>query len=168
MLQKKICMLGAYGVGKTSLVRRFVESMFDEKYHTTLGVKIDKRVVETQDTRLTLVLWDLAGDDEVEQVKLTHLRGASGYILVVDGSRKSTLDRAVALRERVEDALGKLPAVLALNKCDVREQWDVNEGTVEIALAHHMPIFTTSAKTGEAVEAMFEALVIQMLRDTQG
>lgn len=168
MLQKKICMLGAYGVGKTSLVRRFVESMFDEKYHTTLGVKIDKRVVETLDTRLTLVLWDLAGDDEVEQVKLTHLRGASGYILVVDGSRKSTLDRAVALRERVEDALGKLPAVLALNKCDVREQWDVNEGTVETAFAHHMPIFTTSAKTGEAVEAMFEALVVQMLRETQG
>src|SRR5208283_3569574 len=60
MLQKKICMLGAYAVGKTSLVRRFVESIFDEKYHTTLGVKIDKCEVEIGDIHLTLVLWDLA------------------------------------------------------------------------------------------------------------
>ncbi|HME08132.1 MAG TPA: ADP-ribosylation factor-like protein, partial [Bryobacteraceae bacterium] len=105
MLQKKICMLGAYAVGKTSLVRRFVESIFDEKYHTTLGVKIDKCEVEIGDIHLTLVLWDLAGDDEMEQVKLTHVRGASGFILVVDGCRKSTLDRAFALRERVEEAL---------------------------------------------------------------
>jgi len=163
MLQKKICMLGAYAVGKTSLVRRFVESIFDEKYHTTLGVKIDKCEVEIGDIHLTLVLWDLAGDDEMEQVKLTHVRGASGFILVVDGCRKSTLDRAFALRERVEEALGPIPAVLALNKSDLRQEWEVSPASVEEMFAHHMPVFVTSAKTGEAVEDMFRALATRML-----
>jgi len=166
MLQKKICMLGAYGVGKTSLVRRFVESIFDEKYHTTLGVKIDKRVMEIGDTRFTLVLWDLAGDDEVEQANLSHLRGASGYILVVDGCRKSTLDRAVLLKQRVDQVLGPVAAVLALNKCDINDQWAVTPAMVEEIFAHHMPVFVTSAKTGHAVEEMFQALAIQTLGET--
>jgi len=150
-------------VGKTSLVRRFVESIFDEKYHTTLGVKIDKREMEIGDTHLTLVLWDLAGDDELEQVKIAHLRGASGYILVLDGCRKSTLERALALKERVEQSLGPIPAVLALNKSDLRQQWDMSPASVEEIFAHHMPVFVTSAKTGEAVEPMFQALAIRML-----
>jgi small GTP-binding protein len=165
MLQKKICMLGAHGVGKTSLVRRVVESMFDEKYQTTLGVKIDKRVIEVRGTVVTLLVWDLAGEDEVEQIKLSHLRGASGYILVVDGCRKSTLDRAVAIRERVEESLGRVPFVLALNKADLRGQWDLSPAIVQEILARDAPVFLTSAKTGEAVEAMFEALAMHMLTE---
>ncbi|MCC6858982.1 MAG: GTP-binding protein [Bryobacterales bacterium] len=163
MIQKKICLLGAYGVGKTSLVRRFVESLFDESYHTTVGVKIDKKVLQVSGTAVMLMLWDLAGEDEVEQVRLSHLRGAAGFILVVDGCRKSTLLLASALRERVRAAFGELPYVLAVNKSDLLEQWEINPG--DRLNGDPGDVFITSAKTGACVEQMFERLAAKMLTD---
>ena len=76
-LQKKICMLGASGVGKTSLVRRFVQSIYSEKYHTTIGVKIDKKTVKAGDTEVNLLLWDLQGEDDTFKIRPAFLRGAS-------------------------------------------------------------------------------------------
>ena len=87
MIEKKICMLGASGVGKTSLVSRFVSSIFSDKYLTTVGVKVDKKVVAVDDTQVTLLLWDIYGQDEFQTVKPAYLRGASGYLLVADGTR---------------------------------------------------------------------------------
>ncbi len=164
MIQKKICMLGAYGVGKTSLVKRFVESLFDERYQTTVGVKIDKKVVTVNKTSVMLMIWDLAGEDEVEQVRQSHLRGASGYILVIDGCRKSTLARALALRERLGTAFGDLPHVLALNKADLQDQWEV--GTADLRNdGDPTDLFVTSAKTGASVPQMFERLARKLLDD---
>jgi len=161
MIPMKICMLGAYGVGKTSLVRRFVESMFDERYHTTVGVKIDKKVLAVDNTSVMLMIWDLAGEDEVEQVRLSHLRGAAGYILVVDGCRQSTLTIALALKERVVSVCGNLPFVLAVNKSDLREEWEVDPtGPLTGAPTD---VFVTSAKTGTLVQQMFETLATKML-----
>jgi small GTP-binding protein len=87
MLKKKICMLGYYGVGKTSLVSQFVNHLFADKYQTTVGVKIDKKVVELKGRQVTLMLWDVAGEEDDAPVKLSHVREASGYLLVVDGRR---------------------------------------------------------------------------------
>ena len=81
MIKKKICMVGLYGVGKTSLVKRFVQSLFDDKYLTTIGVKVDRKDVDVEGRAVSLAIWDLAGEDEVAQVKTSHLRGASGYLL---------------------------------------------------------------------------------------
>jgi GTPase SAR1 family protein len=94
MIQKKICMLGSFAVGKTSLIRRFVESIYSEAYHTTVGVKIDKRVVRHNDSDVTLVLWDLYGEDEFQKMRWPYLRGAAGYLLVADGTRRNTLEKA--------------------------------------------------------------------------
>ena len=90
---KKVCMLGAYAVGKTSLVRRFVHSMFTDKYLTTVGVKIDKRQVQHNGKEVTLLLWDLYGEDEFQRVQTSYLRGSSGLLIVADGTRLSTLDK---------------------------------------------------------------------------
>ena len=107
--KKKICMVGACGVGKTSLVRRFVESIFDESYQTTIGVKIDKKDLELDGREVTLVIWDMAGEDEFAQVRASHLRGASGYLLVADGSRKSTLATSPELGTENSDRAGPCP-----------------------------------------------------------
>ena len=155
-------MLGAYGAGKTSLVRRFVESMFDERYHTTVGVKIDKKVLDVDHTSVMLMIWDLAGEDEVEQVRLSHLRGAAGYILVVDGCRQSTLALASSLKERVESVCGYLPYVLAVNKADLREEWEVDP--TDTLTGDATEVFVTSAKTGTLVQQMFETLATKMLK----
>ena len=99
-LQKKICMLGGFSVGKTSLVKRFVESVFSETYLTTVGVKIDKKTVVLSDRIVNLILWDLAGEDNISSLRMSYLRGAAGYVLVADGTRRSTLNVALSLRER--------------------------------------------------------------------
>jgi small GTP-binding protein len=155
MLKKKLCMVGAFGVGKTSLVRRFVDSIFDERYLTTVGVKIDRKDMNIDGKSLTLMLWDLAGEDDLAQLNVSHLRGASGYILVADGCRASTLEKAVELQQRVTQALGPLPFVLVENKADLRDQWEVQNKRVA---EYGWPTFETSAKTGTGVEEMFVGL----------
>jgi len=106
MIQKKICMLGSFAVGKTSLIRRFVESIYSEAYHTTVGVKIDKRVVRYNDSDVTLVLWDLYGEDEFQKMRWSYLRGAAGYLLVADGTRCNTLEKAFQLEQRIREEFG--------------------------------------------------------------
>src|SRR5580700_10653949 len=105
MLQKKICMLGSFSVGKTSLVRRFVESIFSDRYLTTVGVKIDKKVVQVNGQDVTVMLWDLYGEDEFQKIRMSYLRGASGYLLVADGTRLATLEKTIAIKEEAEKAL---------------------------------------------------------------
>jgi len=94
MIQKKVCMIGTSGVGKTSLVVKFVHSIFSEKYLTTVGVKIDKKTVAVDGNEIMLMIWDLAGDDDYQRLQTSYLRGTSGYLLVADGTRLITLDRA--------------------------------------------------------------------------
>ncbi len=159
-LKKKICMVGQYGVGKTSLVRRFVESMFDERYLTTIGVKIDRKDVVVGDASMTLMLWDLAGEDDLAQLKVSHLRGASGYILVADGCRAASLAKAVELQQRIAEQLGPLPFVLVINKADLRDRWEVKDSAIAET---GWPTFESSAKTGAGVEEMFLALAAKLL-----
>src|SRR5574342_650264 len=106
MIQKKICMLGSFSVGKTSLVRRFVESIFSDTYLTTVGVKIDKKQLRVDDHDVTLMLWDIYGEDEFQKLHMSYLRGAAGLLLVVDGTRRSTLDKALAIKEEAYKTLG--------------------------------------------------------------
>lgn len=162
-LQKKICMVGAFAVGKTSLVARFVHSIFSEKYHTTIGVKIDKKELMVASQSVTLLLWDLAGEDDFLQVRMSYMRGAAGYLLVVDGARRDTLDTALRLQERVESAIGNVPFVLVCNKSDLRAGWEIDEETLTALRAKGWVIVLTSARSGAGVEEAFLALAKKIL-----
>lgn len=163
LVQKKVCMLGATSVGKTSLVRRFVESVFSEKYHATIGVKIDRKLVEVGDTTVSLLLWDLQGEDEIERVRLSYLRGASGFLYVVDGTRPETLDTVRTLRTLAEGTVGEVPSLLFLNKSDLTERWALDETAIAASGLGAIPAIRTSARTGDQVESGFQRLVQQML-----
>jgi small GTP-binding protein len=163
MIQKKICMLGAFATGKTSLVARFVKSIFSEKYHTTVGVKIDKKVVKVGSEDVMLMLWDLAGEDEFNKVQMSYLRGSAGYILVVDGTRSSTLDKAFSLQKNVEEAIGKVPFILVLNKSDLVEDWEIDQATITELTDQGLVVIKGSAKTGEGVEELFLSLAEKMV-----
>ena len=162
-IQKKVCMIGAYAVGKTSLVRRFVESLFDERYQTTVGVKIDRKRVLVRGREVTLVLWDLAGDDDLAQLRASHLRGAAGYILVADGTRTSTLDQAILLQEWIAAKLEPAQFVLAVNKADLQPEWRLDPAKTELLAQHGWVVFSTSAKTGQGVENLFLTLAEKLL-----
>lgn len=156
---RKVCMLGDFGVGKTSLVARFVSSVFSDKYLTTVGAKIDTKQVDLGDGNgVKLVVWDLAGGAEVTPQVKTYLRGATGYLLVIDGTRANTLHSARGLKEAADTLIPGKPGVVLLNKNDLRDQWEVSEADIEALRADGFIVFETSAKTGESVEEAFSRL----------
>ena len=163
MLEKKICMLGTLAVGKTSLFRRFIEGIYSEGYQTTIGVKVDKKAVREAGQEVKLVLWDIFGDDKFQKVQASYWRGMSGYLLVVDGTRRNTLDEALALNQRVLDTGLKVPAVLIVNKADLADQWEIGDDRLAQLAQSGWEVMRTSAKTGENVDAAFSRLTLKML-----
>lgn len=157
MIQKKVCMVGVFGTGKTSLVQRFVNSMFSERYLSTVGVKIDRKPLDLDGTALSLVLWDLAGRDGQEDISPSYLRGAHAVLYVADGTRKETWEQLPELRALAREAAGEVPELLALNKSDLADRWALGPGE-EKALAGSWDLLRTSAKTGVGVEEAFQRL----------
>jgi small GTP-binding protein len=161
-LQKKVCMIGGFSVGKTSLVKQFVESVFSETYLTTVGVKIDKKTVNLNGNAINMILWDVAGEDDISSFKMTYLRGCAGYVLVADGTRPSTLDVALSLRARVEAEYGPLPFVLLLNKSDLQDQWAIDSAAMDELRQAGLSVRPSSARSGEGVEDAFLELAVRI------
>ena len=165
MIRKKICLLGTSAVGKTSLVDRFVKGIFSDKYLTTVGVKISKKTVHVRDYRVELLLWDLNGEDRFQKLSSSYLRGAAGYFMVVDGSRRDTLESARIIHRRASEDIGDIPVCLLLNKSDLEDEWEISEDEIEGLREDGWNIFVTSAKTGTGVEEAFLSLASMVVPD---
>jgi small GTP-binding protein len=163
MIQKKICMVGASAVGKTSLVSRFVKSIYSDIYHATIGVKIDKKNLKVGEQEVNLMLWDIAGEDEFQKITTSYLNGAAGYILVVDGTRQETLEQAISIQTRVEAVVGPVPFILLINKSDLEKQWEVTPEMIKQLTGKGWTVVQSSAKTGLGVEDAFQTLGKAML-----
>ena len=169
MIRKKVCLLGSFAVGKTSLVRQFVHSIFSERYHTTVGVKIDKKSVQVQVddgalTEVTLVLWDVQGEDKFSSIPVSYVRGSSGLLLVADGTRPRTLDDALGIAESAQGSLrGDVPVRLLLNKSDLDDQWEVSSQELLRKAGDAFAPRVTSAKSGAGVDEAFRELAKSML-----
>ena len=158
----KICMVGATAVGKTSLVSRFARGTFSDSYRTTIGVAIETKNLEREGSVTQLVIWDLSGEDEFQNVQAAYFRGAAGYLLVVDETRPETADAALSLKAKLERTVGSLPFAVAVNKAD---KADLNaplrltsEQLDQLRNAGFDPV-RTSAKTGAHVDEVFGNLV---------
>ncbi len=158
MLKKKVCMVGAFSVGKTSLVQRFVKSIFSDQYLTTVGVKIDKKSLDVDGNPVELLLWDIQGEDELSKMRLTYLRGAAGLLLVVDGTRASTLDTALAIKAAADESGETVPAIVLFNKSDLAPQWEIDDAAIAGVEARGLRTLRTSAKDGSGVEEAFVSL----------
>ena len=165
MIKKKVCMLGAFAVGKTSLVQQYVHSIFSDKYHTTVGVKIEKAQVNINNANVDLIIWDLHGEDEFQHVRLSYLKGSAGCIYVVDGTRRATLITALNLKEIVERTMGKIPIVLVINKSDLEDQWELDPSILDEISGQGITVVRASAKTGMAVEQIFQLLTKKMMEE---
>ncbi|HEY6943167.1 Rab family GTPase [Dokdonella sp.] len=151
----KVCMLGDFGVGKSSLVARYVRGTFSDRYLTTVGVTVDSKEIALpgRDT-LTLVLWDIAGGSMLDAPSTSYLRGASALVLVADGTRETSLSSALTLLMQSRDTLPDAIAVLAVNKLDLGERWEVAATTLA-ELRRSLPVFETSALSGGGVDDAF-------------
>jgi small GTP-binding protein len=159
-------MLGLLSVGKTSLVEQYVNSIFSDKYLTTIGVKISKKGININGTEISLVLWDMEGKDDYTEINMLYLRGAMGFFVVADMTRSETFEAAIKIRQTVLEMLGRnTPNLLLLNKSDL-PNWEVDNKQVEKAVASGIKILRTSAKTGTAVNEAFETLARDMLAVT--
>lgn len=162
MQTKKICLIGDYSVGKTSLFRRFISHHFSDQYITTVGVKVETRVVELNDGQsIKLVVWDIAGADSLSTIGRQYLLGAHGYLLVADGTRQNTLNTALSLHEDAAKSLGNVPFLGLLNKCDLTDQWDVADSF----LSEQPDWLMTSALNGKNVEAAFSRLAQKLVEE---
>ncbi len=152
---RKICMLGDFGVGKTSLVARYMRNTFSDTYLTTVGVKVDSKEVDLGELGvLKLVVWDIAGRSVLDALNMSYLRGASGLLLVADGTREASLRTAIDLLLQSRSVLADAEAVLIVNKLDLVERWEVAPSTLA-ELRQTLPVIETSALSGDGVEQAF-------------
>ncbi len=165
MIKKKICIMGAFAVGKTSLVERFVKSIFTNKYLATIGVKIEQKDIEIADKLVRLIIWDINGEDDHQNVKTAYLKGMAGYFLVADGTRKETLEIAEDLQNRALTATGNEVFTLLINKSDLTQTWEIDDNLINEFKAKGWNVIITSAKSGENVEEAFIDLTNRILEN---
>lgn len=165
MIKKKICLLGAFAVGKTSLVRRFVSGFFEERYMSTIGVKIDRRSLRVGGREIDLIIWDIAGGVPESCASPVYLSGLAGYLIVGDGTRPVTCEAAVDLIKYVGDQEGVKPNILLLNKVDLTSDWRLDDAREEELKNSVGLLLKTSAKTGNQVDTALTAIAEMMIAE---
>lgn len=166
-------MLGDFSVGKTSLIRRFVEREFSDKYLSTVGVKISRKTVEChsaghqKQVNVQMLIWDLEGNTKFKAVTPMHLQGASSAVIVADVSRQVTVEH---IQDHVQDFLGVNPKghiIVALNKVDLLDEEKLEKMLQILSFKANPQViatYSTSAKTGAHVDEIFQKLAYQMLK----
>ncbi len=160
---KKIVVLGHFGVGKTSLIRRFVTNTFSDNYKVTIGVHITKKVIEiSAEDKVSLILWDLEGTDDIVSIRNSYLLGTHGAIFVFDVSRPSTFQQLSSDLAILNEKLPKVPLMIVGNKADLVSEVEVKALFEKYALKVD---FLTSAKTGKTVNELFLNLALLLTAD---
>jgi small GTP-binding protein len=165
MLKAKIILTGNFGVGKTSLFQRFLFSRFDEKYLTTIGVKVDKRVVKLETDEVQLFLWDVAGEVSQDKVPLSYFLGAHGIIYVFDVTRPLTYENIEKDINYLKSKAKKAVIKVVGNKSDLLSSAELADVLNKLPYPSNL---TTSAKTGTNVEKLFEDLAQTILDKLKG
>ena len=167
-----MCMVGDFGVGKTSLIRRFVDRQFSDQYLSTVGVKISRKNIELlggkqqEKQDVQLLIWDLEGHTKFKAIAPSYLQGSSGALVVADVSRPETIERLIEHIQLFSSVNPKGNIIIALNKLDLVDEEKLAK-MVEIAEAtapeRVLATYTTSAKTGKDVDDIFHKLAYKMV-----
>ena len=164
-LKSKVCLVGEVAVGKTSLINRYVQNMFDDRYIMTMGTKVSKKSVGLDDVKgndvtLEMTIWDIMGEKGFRQLlKEAYFYGAQGVLAVCDLTRPTTLEDLDDWIDNVFRVVGRIPVVVAVNKADLAQEAKFDEADVaQFAEAFNSKFLYTSAKTGQGVEQAFRVL----------
>lgn len=167
----KICLAGEAAVGKTSLIRRFVYDDFQDRYVTTLGAKVTKRVVEAEvsdqdhPAPVVLMIWDIMGQKGIrELLRDAYFFGVQGTLMVCDVTRPETLEALSRWQESIERVAGEVPGFLLVNKMDLEDEKALTAQEIgAFAEREGWPYIETSAKTGKGVEDAFRRLTAALM-----
>ena len=162
-VKKKICLIGSFAVGKTSLIQRYVYDRFDEKYLTTIGVKISQKalppITDSNDGQMiqhTFLIWDIAGLEKFDSVVANYFRGAAGALIVADLTRQETIEHLSPLYDRFASASPDAAVIVLGNKLDIfKEDKQTLAALKAKAADFKSELMFTSAMTGEGVEQAF-------------
>ena len=155
-------MLGTFGVGKTSLVNRFVNDTFDEKYLSTIGVKVSQKTLEPAgniNDSVKFILWDIAHIEKINSVTQSYFRGAHAGIFVIDVSRSETMKQIDPIVSAFRDVNPGSVVAFVGNKVDMIEEDKIDmEQYLQLEKTYNTFFTLTSAKTGANVESLFRNL----------
>jgi len=160
---KKVALVGSFGVGKSSLFRRFIDETFSEDYQSTLGVQIQKKVISMPDgTELSLILWDTEGVAEVSKGRSSYLLGSYAFVYVFDLTRVETYKNINTQLDFLKENYPNVLIKVVGNKLDA-----VNEKTVKSSLKDYNVEydFLTSAKTGDKVNELFVEIAVNVIEE---
>jgi small GTP-binding protein len=165
LMKVKVCFIGDAGVGKTSLIKRYVLDVFDDRYIATIGTKVTKKIVDVDgQVKVMMLVWDIMGQKGFrELLREAYFFGAHGAIAVCDLTNKETLEELRYWIKALTDVAGDVPIVFAGNKVDLENDRVIkDEDFQELASKYKGKAYLTSAKTGQNVEAVFKALAEAM------
>lgn len=166
LMKVKVCFIGDAGVGKTSLIKRYVLDVFDDRYIATIGTKVTKKVVEAkapgngETLRVMMLIWDIMGQKGFrELLREAYFFGAHGAIAVCDVTDRETLEELRYWIKALTDVAGDVPIVFVGNKADLENSAVIREDDIQsLASKYDSPSFLASAKTGQKVETVFKSL----------
>lgn len=158
----KLCLLGDGAVGKTSLVRRYVYDVFDDKYLVSFGTKVSKKSLMIDDAEVDLMIWDILGQRDYESLHQAYYRGASGALAVCDYTRPETMRSLRSWVGSFRSIVGNMPVIILANKCDLEKTFQRPE-VEEFGGSVGCKVIETSAKTGENVERAFQEMGAALL-----
>ncbi len=167
----KICLIGDVGVGKTSLVRRYVLDQFNDKYIATIGTKVTKRNVKvknpatSEEETAVLLIWDIMGQPSFREIlREAYFYGAQGGLCVCDITSRDSFNELRYWIKAMTATAGPVPMVVLGNKSDLKEKRDVTaEELADFAGKFNASAMLTSAKTGENVEKAFSSVVEKVM-----
>lgn len=174
LMKVKVCFIGDAGVGKTSLIKRFVLDVFDDRYIATIGTKVTKKIVDVQGSqgqaKVMMLIWDIMGQKGFrELLREAYFFGAHGAIAICDMTNKETVEELRYWVKALTDVAGDVPIVFAGNKVDLENERVVKEEDLkDLAAKYNAQAFVTSAKTGQNVEAAFKTLALAISEKMKG
>jgi len=163
-VKAKVCLVGDVAVGKTSLIKRFVQDEFDDRYIATVGTKVTKKTVEMMwrgaPATLDLMVWDIMGEKGFRVLlRDAYFEGSHGVIAVCDLTRKDTFYDLNNWVQMIRKQVGNVPLVFLGNKMDLGERLVVTEDELaRMGAIHNASQFLASAKTGAGVNEAFKVL----------
>ncbi len=159
---KKVVLVGHFGVGKSSLMRRFVQNTFSDNYIVTIGVHILKKEIKIEELNLTLVIWDIEGKDDIQKVRSSYLLGTSGFIYVIDPTRSQTYERFNEEIDFIKTTYPTSKIVSVANKSDLI---NIEEFKNLLEQENISIDYFASAKEGIEVENLFQKIGLKMVKN---